>query len=76
MASCDALGLGFILDPLQCRYDPTRDAQALCAGVAGNGVVGASADVNCVSLAEAQAVNRMWYGQTAGSYVDPQVDNA
>ena len=77
VSSCDALGLGFILDPLQCRYDPTRDAQALCTGVAGNGVVGASTDANCVNVTEAQAVNRMWYGQTAdGSYADPQADNA
>jgi feruloyl esterase len=77
VAACDALGLGFILDPLQCRYDPTRDAQALCSGVAGNGVVGAGTNVNCVNVNEAQALNRMWYGQTAdGSYVDPQIDNA
>lgn len=77
VAACDALGLGFILDPLQCRYDPTRDAQALCAGVAGQGVIGASTHASCVNLTEAQAVNRMWYGQTAdGSYADPQADNA
>jgi hypothetical protein len=77
VAACDTLGLGFILDPLQCRYDPSRDAQALCSGGAGNGVLGTSSDANCVNLAEAQAVNRMWYGQTAdGTYADPQADNA
>lgn len=69
--------LGFILDPSQCRYDPTRDAAALCTGVAGNGVVGTNANAAaCVSLAEASAINKIWYGQTeTGSVPDPAVDN-
>lgn len=76
-AACDALGLGFILDPLQCRYDPTRDAGVLCSGEAGNGVVGASTNPACVSAAEAGAINRIWYGQTRdGSHADPALDNA
>jgi len=78
--ACDTVGgrhLGFIADTSQCRYDPTRDASALCAGVAGNGVTGTSTDAACVSLAEARAINKIWYGQTAdGSVPDPQADNA
>lgn len=76
--SCDAQGLGFLLDPLQCRYDPTRDAAVLCSGVAGNGgVTGTSTNAACVSLLEAGVVNRIWYGQTAsGTAPDPAVDNA
>jgi feruloyl esterase len=81
VSACDTVGgqhLGFVLDPGQCRYDPTRDASVLCAGTSGNGgVVGTSTSTSCVSLAEAQAMNKIWYGQTAdGSYPDPAVDNA
>ncbi len=77
-AACDAQGLGFIVDPLQCRYDPTRDANVLCSGQVGNGgVVGASTNAACVSAAEAGAINRIWYGQTRdGSYADPALDNS
>ena len=81
VSACDLVGgqhLGFILDPSQCRYDPTRDATVLCNGVAGHGgVVGTSMNASCVNLAEANAINKIWYGQTAdGTYPDPAVDNA
>lgn len=76
VTACDTLGLGFLADPLQCRYDPTKDANVLCAGVAGNGVTGASASASCVSLAEARVINQIWYGQTVtGTFPDPAVDN-
>jgi pimeloyl-ACP methyl ester carboxylesterase len=77
-AACDALGLGFILEPLQCRYNPLTDAAALCSGEAGSGgVVGTSTSAACVTGAEAGAINRIWYGQTRdGSYADPAIDNA
>lgn len=77
-AACEGAALGFQLDPASCRYDPSRDAGALCAGMAGRGVVGANADAaRCVSLPEADAVNKIWYGQTTdGSHPDPQADNA
>ena len=78
--ACDLVGgkhLGFILDSEQCRYDPTRDANVLCAGSPGQPpVVGASASTSCVNLAQAQAFNKIWYGPTAdGSVPDPAVDN-
>lgn len=74
--ACDAQGVGFLLDPLQCRHDPTRDATVLCSGVAGNGVTGASTNASCLSLAEARVIDQIWYGQTAnGSAPDPQADN-
>lgn len=79
IAACGGSALGFLTDPYACRYDPTKDAAALCAGVAGNGgVVGTNADAaSCVTLAEASVVNRIWYGQTAdGSVPDPALDNA
>jgi feruloyl esterase len=77
-AACGGATLGFLLDPLQCRYDPTKDADALCAGGTGNGgVIGTNPNAaTCVNLAEAHAINKIWYGQTVnGSYPDPQLDN-
>jgi feruloyl esterase len=79
VAACGGSSLGFLLDPLSCRYDPTADAAALCAGVVGNGgTTGTNTDTNtCVNLAEATAINKIWYGQTVdGSARDPAVDNA
>lgn len=74
--SCDTLGVGFLLDPLQCRYDPSRDASVLCSGAAGNGVTGTSTNAACLSAAEARVVNQIWYGQTAtGAFPDPAADN-
>lgn len=81
VSACDVVGgqhLGFVLDTSQCRYDPAKDASMLCAGVQGNGgVVGTSVSASCVNLAEAQAMNKIWYGQTAdGTVPDPAQDNA
>jgi feruloyl esterase len=86
VSACDLVGtppqqqhLGFILDPRQCRYDPTQDAAVLCTDVmAGNGcVAGASTSPSCVNCAEANAMNKIWYGQTAdGTYPDPAIDNS
>lgn len=79
IAACGGSALGFLIDPYACRYDPTRDAAALCTGVVGrDGVVGTSANTSaCVTLPEADVINRIWYGQTAdGSVPDPAVDNA
>ena len=79
IAACGGSSLGFLLDPYACRYDPTKDAAALCSGVAGNaGVVGSNSNMSmCLTLAEATATNKIWYGQTSdGSVPDPAVDNA
>jgi hypothetical protein len=79
VAACGGATLGFLLDPYACHYDPTKDAAALCSGVAGNGgVTGANADAAaCLNLAEATVINKTWYGQTAdGSVPDPAADNA
>ncbi|HEX3766189.1 MAG TPA: tannase/feruloyl esterase family alpha/beta hydrolase [Kofleriaceae bacterium] len=80
VSACDMVGgqhIGYLLDPQSCHYDPTKDVNVLCAGIAGNGVTGASADPGCVNLAQAQAFNKIWYGQTAdGAAPDPATDNA
>ncbi|MNK95288.1 Tannase and feruloyl esterase [compost metagenome] len=78
--ACDLVGgqhLGFILDDAQCRYDPTKDANVLCQGIAGNsGVAGKNTTPDCVNLAQATALNKIWYGMTSdGSVPDPAVDN-
>jgi pimeloyl-ACP methyl ester carboxylesterase len=71
VAVCDKPGLGFLLDPFACDYNPARDADMLCAGVAGEGVTGSNADTaTCMSLKEANALNRIWYGATSDGSFD------
>ena len=71
VAACDKTGLGFLLDPFACDYNPARDAETLCAGVAGEGVTGSNADTaTCMSLKEANALNRIWYGATSDGSFD------
>ena len=71
--SCDVVNgqhLGFLLDPSQCRYDPTKDASVLCASSGGT-----STAATCVSTAQAAVLNKVWYGQTRdGSVPDPAAD--
>lgn len=70
--ACDKPGLGFLLDPFSCAYNPAQDAAALCTGVAGQGVVGSNADPKtCVNLQEAQVINKLWYGITSDGSFDP-----
>jgi Tannase and feruloyl esterase len=68
--ACDREGLGFLLDPFSCSYNPAKDADALCTGVAGHGVTGSNGDPKiCVDLKEAEVINKLWYGITRdGSY--------
>lgn len=70
VAACDKAGLGFLLDPFACDYDPARDAAALCTGVSGEGVSGTNTDTaTCMSAKEAVALDKIWFGATAdGSY--------
>ena len=73
--ACDLVGgqhLGYIEDPSECRYDPTRDANVLCTASGG-----VNTSMNCVSGTQAQAMNKLWYGQTRdGSVPSPAVDNS
>ena len=72
VAACDKERLGFLLDPLQCDYDPARDAGALCAGASIGGVVGSNADTaSCVTPKEAIAIDKIWYGATSDGSYDP-----
>lgn len=73
VATCDTQKLGYIVDPASCAYDPLRDAAALCAGAAGEGVTGTNADAaTCMSAAEARALDKIWYGPTTDGSYDPQ----
>jgi feruloyl esterase len=73
--ACDVVGgqhLGYIEDPSLCRYDPTLDAGVLCTTSGGTNSM-----VNCVSATQAQAMNKLWYGQTRnGTAPSPAVDNS
>jgi Tannase and feruloyl esterase len=71
VAACDEVGLGFLLDPFSCDYNPARDAAMLCVGVADEGVTGSNADpATCMSVKEANALNRIWYGLTPDGSFD------
>lgn len=72
--ACDLVNgqhLNYIPDPSQCAYDPTKDASVICTA---NG--GANTTASCVSPLQAEAVNKIWYGETEdGTAPDPAVDN-
>ena len=54
-----------------CNYNPARDANALCRGVQGDGVVGFNDnDKLCVNTTEARAINKIWYGFTRDGSFD------
>jgi hypothetical protein len=62
---------GYITDPSTCRYDPTKDQTVLCKDSGGSNTTSA-----CLSLIQATAMNKIWYGQTSdGSVPSPATDN-
>lgn len=74
IAACDMVGgqhLGYIADPESCAYDPTADPDVLCVSAGGT-----NSSPACASVAQAAAMNKIWYGMTAdGSAPSPAVDN-
>lgn len=75
--ACDKEGLGFLLNPFACNYDPAKDPTALCQGVTGEGVVGRNANPQlCLSLSEAKVINKLWYGMTEDGSYDPNQSEA
>jgi len=72
---CDVVNgqhLGYIPDPSECRYDPTQHLSVICAA---NG--GSNTTANCVTPLQAQAMNKMWFGQTRdGTAPPPSADNS
>jgi hypothetical protein len=73
--ACDLVNgqhLGYIQDPSQCRYDPTQDASELCLSSGGSNTT-----ANCVTSLQAEAMNKLWYGQTRdGTAPSPARDNS
>jgi hypothetical protein len=62
---------GYIGDPSACRYDPSKDQNVLCV-VAG----GSSTSASCLTLAEANAINKIWFGPaTDGAAPAPATNN-
>lgn len=72
--ACDRVGgqhLGYIPDPGSCHYDPTSDANVICTSAGGS-----NATADCVAPEQANAFNKIWYGQTEdGSIPPPASDN-
>jgi feruloyl esterase len=72
--ACDVIAgehLGYILDPSACTYDPTKDVKVLCVSDGGQ-----NASPACITRAQADAMNKIWYGMTTdGSAPDPAIDN-
>jgi Tannase and feruloyl esterase len=68
---------GYISDPSACTYDPTNDPAVLCTtSTTSTGTPGTNTTANCLSAAQAKAMNKIWYGETAdGSVPSPSVDN-
>jgi pimeloyl-ACP methyl ester carboxylesterase len=74
--ACGGSTLGFVLDPLACRYDPVEDSAVLCPHSTSAGDAAASQSTSCITREEAKVVNKLWYGQTRdGSAPSPAVDN-
>lgn len=71
---CDTVGgqhMGYILDNAACTYDPTKDPEVLRVEDGGT-----NTGPDALSLQQAMAVNKMWYGMTSdGTVPDPQRDN-
>jgi hypothetical protein len=62
---------GFISQPDTCRYDPAKDPKVLCVSDGGQ-----NSDSVCLTQREAQAIDKIWYGETTdGSAPDPARDN-
>jgi feruloyl esterase len=74
IAACDSVGgehMGYVIDPSRCRYDPVRDRAVLCVAAGGT-----NDTADCLGIAQARAVNKIWYGMTSdGSVPDPAIDN-
>lgn len=63
--------LGYIADPSACHYNPVNDKAVLCKASGGT-----DTSAQCISTAQANAINKIWFGQTAdGSVPDPRQDN-
>ena len=73
--ACDVVNgqhLGYIPDPSECRYDPAQDLSVICAANGGSNTM-----ANCVTPLQAQAMNKMWFGETRdGTAPPPSADNS
>jgi len=62
---------GYISDPSACTYDPSTDPSVLCTASGGTNTT-----ADCLTMAQAKAMDKMWYGPTPdGSAPAPSVDN-
>lgn len=77
VAACGGTELGFLIDPRACRYDPTRDPSMLCTSETSyNDEKGTNESATCLRISEADALLRIWYGQSFhGVAPNPADDN-
>ncbi len=62
---------GFIENPGRCNYDPSTDQAMLCTAEGGT-----NATANCLTVAEANVINKIWHGPTVtGDVPLPSRDN-
>jgi feruloyl esterase len=62
---------GYVSDVSGCHYDPAGDLSVICTA---NG--GTNASAGCLTPQQANAVNKIWYGQSMdGSMPAPAADN-
>jgi Tannase and feruloyl esterase len=61
---------GYISDPSACRYDPSKDQELLCVAAGGS-----STSASCLTLAEANAINKIWFGPTTDGAAPPPAMN-
>lgn len=75
--ACGGAELGFIIDPLSCRYDPTQDVANLCKETSDQSPAGGgNTSKACLTPKEAAVINKAWYGQTTdGAVPAPATDN-
>jgi Tannase and feruloyl esterase len=71
VAVCDKEGLGYLIDPFACSFDPSKDAASLCVGANSDGILGVNSNAaTCLTPKEAQVINRIWYGATSDGSLD------
>nr|WP_246748181.1 tannase/feruloyl esterase family alpha/beta hydrolase [Methylobacterium sp. SD274] len=74
--ACGGSELGFIIDPLSCRYDPAKDTANLCKNPADKSDASeGNTSKTCLTPKEAAVINKAWYGQTASGTVPAPADD-
>lgn len=71
ITACGGAELGFLIDPLSCAHDATKDADLICTDTADGSAPNGDDAASCLTVAEAAVINKIWYGQTADGTAPP-----